>query len=312
MEAHKGPYALLVKKNTFEPYKMPPQVDIDFECTREEVLGIVCDHFGETPTVTTTGFTSREMFELREARGEGHGKDFLTVGSMGHCSSIALGMSLARDEASPAGGKVLCIDGDGGCIMHFGAMVTIGQQASVVRTRVRFCFAVVARRLPRARAAAFDVAVPALPPRFCLAAVARRLPRPRATAVDVAVPADVWRDTQPRGALRSTPPPLPQGGANLKHLLINNGMHDSVGGQPSKGFNVDMVGVAKACGYKSYKSVDSRADIEAAVKELHEASDGPAFLEVRVRGGSRADLGRPTTSPVQNKEAFMKNNGAQP
>ena len=127
---------------------------------------------GETPTVTTTGFTSREMFELREARGEGQGRDFLTVGSMGHCSSIALGMALSRDESDPADGKVLCIDGDGGCIMHMGAMVTAGQS----------------------------------------------------------------------------------GASNFKHLLINNGMHDSVGGQPSKGFNVDAVKLAEACGYHEAKT----------------------------------------------------------
>ena len=71
--------------------------------------------------VSTTGKVSREIYEIREERGESHSKDFLTVGSMGHCSSIALGISISMPER-----KVVCIDGDGSVLMHMGALSMIG------------------------------------------------------------------------------------------------------------------------------------------------------------------------------------------
>ncbi len=71
--------------------------------------------------VSTTGKTSRELFELREARKENHANDFLTVGSMGHSSSLALGISLAKHNR-----RIWCIDGDGSVLMHMGSMAVIG------------------------------------------------------------------------------------------------------------------------------------------------------------------------------------------
>ena len=73
--------------------------------------------------VSTTGKTSREIFELREARGQSHAGDFLTVGGMGHTSSIALGMSLGTDK------NIYCIDGDGSFIMHMGAFAVNADKA---------------------------------------------------------------------------------------------------------------------------------------------------------------------------------------
>ncbi len=89
--------------------------------TREEVIRRVLEASGTDPVVSTTGKASRELFELRESRKEGHGRDFLTVGSMGHASSIALGIALARPQE-----RVWCLDGDGAALMHLGAMAVIG------------------------------------------------------------------------------------------------------------------------------------------------------------------------------------------
>lgn len=89
---------------------------------REEILRQLLDIAGDDFIVATTGKASRELFELREARGEDHAHDFLTVGSMGHASSIALGVALARPSR-----RIWCIDGDGAAIMHLGSMAVIGK-----------------------------------------------------------------------------------------------------------------------------------------------------------------------------------------
>ena len=86
--------------------------------TRERALEMLLESAGERALfVSTTGKTSRELFELRERRGEGHERDFLTVGSMGHALMIALGVALERPERT-----VWCLDGDGAAVMHLGGM----------------------------------------------------------------------------------------------------------------------------------------------------------------------------------------------
>ncbi len=91
---------------------------------REDIIRHIADVSGEDPVVSTTGKASRELFEIREAKGQSHKYDFLTVGSMGHSSSIALGVALNKPET-----KVWCIDGDGALLMHMGAMAVIGANA---------------------------------------------------------------------------------------------------------------------------------------------------------------------------------------
>ena len=88
---------------------------------REEIIHHLLRVSGEDPVVSTTGKASRELFEAREVLGQGHEKDFLTVGSMGHASSIALGAALHRPEK-----RFWCVDGDGAVLMHLGAMAVIG------------------------------------------------------------------------------------------------------------------------------------------------------------------------------------------
>lgn len=96
----------------------------DFSLNREEVIRHIAAVTGNDPVVSTTGKISRELFEIRTAAGTGHGTDFLTVGSMGHCSSIALGVAINKPDR-----KVWCIDGDGAALMHMGAMAVIGSTA---------------------------------------------------------------------------------------------------------------------------------------------------------------------------------------
>lgn len=213
------PVALIVRKGTFSSYKLKQVAPADQPLSREEAIGLLVESIEpNAAVVSTTGMISRELFEIRRRRGEPAGCDFLTVGSMGHASSIALGVA----SRSP-GRSVYCFDGDGALLMHLGSLGVLGQSA----------------------------------------------------------------------------PP------NFRHIVLNNGAHDSVGGQPTVGFSVDFGGIARACGYRSFTQVRDSEDLKTAVEAL-KLADGPAMLEVRVRKGSRKDLGRPTSTPLQNKKAFMK------
>ena len=211
-------YALVIEKDTFEPYVLHGSCP-GFEMSREEAIHAVAGSLGETDAiVSTTGMISRELFEFRAARGEGHEKDFLTVGSMGHANQIALGIALQKPDR-----RIWCFDGDGALIMHMGSM------------------AIVAEKSPR----------------------------------------------------------------NYVHVVFNNGAHDSVGGQPTVGLDIDIPAIAKAVGYKHAFSVSTLAALREVLLGIVQNQDGPVLLEIKVRKGNRKDLGRPTTTPTQNKEALM-------
>lgn len=212
-----APVALLVKKGAFEPYKSQRKSQVESTLKREEALRAVLELAGESLIVSTTGKTSREVFELRVERGEQQ-RDFLTVGGMGHTSSIALGVAMGNPEKS-----VVCVDGDGSALMHLGAMPIIGS----------------------------------LKP------------------------------------------------ANFMHVLLNNAAHESVGGQPTVGDRVDFKAIAIASGYNDYDRVSSVAELESAWGQLAK-KQGPVMLEVCITTGSRDDLGRPTSTPEENKLAFME------
>lgn len=93
-----------------------------YDMRREEIISRIAAAAGEDIIVSTTGKASRELFEIRKANGQGHEHDFLTVGSMGHSSSIALGLALHKPDRT-----VWCVDGDGAALMHMGAMAVIGK-----------------------------------------------------------------------------------------------------------------------------------------------------------------------------------------
>jgi len=217
--ANKEVFALVIEKDTFEDYKLQNVEVNDLTMTREEAIQTVAAALGEKDCiVSTTGMISRELFEYRAAMKQGHERDFLTVGSMGHASQIALGIAMAKTDR-----KVWCFDGDGAAIMHMGSM------------------AIVANKAPK----------------------------------------------------------------NYVHVVFNNGAHDSVGGQPTVGLKIDLPAVAKAVGYKNTCSVDSKEALAEALNAVV-SMEGPSLLEIKVKKGNRKDLGRPTTTPIQNKEALME------
>ena len=212
-------FALVVEKDTFDSYTLQNVVENNYEMSREEAIQLVAASMDATAAiVSTTGMISRELFEYRAAMGQSHERDFLTVGSMGHASQIALGIAMEKPDR-----RVYCFDGDGATLMHMGGM------------------AIVASKQPR----------------------------------------------------------------NYVHVVFNNGAHDSVGGQPTVGHAIDLPAIAKAVGYREARCVDTKADLQCALKAMAD-EQGPVLLEVRVRKGNRKDLGRPTTTPIENKEALMK------
>lgn len=93
----------------------------DNEMLREEIIEHIVKVTGENPIISTTGKASRELYEIREKNDQSHKYDFLTVGSMGHTSSIALGVAINKPNE-----KIWCIDGDGSALMHLGAMAVVG------------------------------------------------------------------------------------------------------------------------------------------------------------------------------------------
>jgi phosphonopyruvate decarboxylase len=215
-----APVAILVQKGTFvEPKGSGESTRSNLSpMTRESAINAICASVGASDLlVSTTGKTSRELFEVRKARGESQ-RDFLTVGSMGHTLSIALGVALGNTKK-----RVVCLDGDGSLLMHMGAL-------------------------------------------------------PVTAAV------------HPK---------------NLTHILLNNGAHESVGGQPTIADRVDFQKLATACGYTRYFRADSLETLDHVLSEARKA-DGPLLVEVRVALGSRADLGRPTSTPEQNKMSFIE------
>lgn len=92
---------------------------------------------------------------------------------------------------------------------------------------------------------------------------------------------------------------------NYVHVVFNNGAHDSVGGQPTVGLKIDLCGVAKSVGYAATYSVDTAESLTKILEDIKNV-EGPILLQVCVKKGNRKDLGRPTTTPIQNKEALMK------
>lgn len=123
MKQHNAPFALVVKKDTFESYELQQEKKTSFQFNREQAIRKVVSLLEKDDIViSTTGKTSRELFELRQKLNQGHEKDFLTVGCMGHASSLAVGIALQKPTRA-----VYCFDGDGAAIMHMGALATAGK-----------------------------------------------------------------------------------------------------------------------------------------------------------------------------------------
>ncbi|SFG76647.1 phosphonopyruvate decarboxylase [Lachnospiraceae bacterium C7] len=195
-----------------------------YKLSREKIVELVTQYSENDMIISTTGKASRELFEIREKNHENHNTDFLTVGSMGHASSIALGIAINKPNK-----KIWCIDGDGAALMHLGAMAVIGKY------------------------------------------------KPK----------------------------------NMIHVVVNNGAHETVGGMPTVFCNdeskksISLADIALDCGYEKVFVAKTEKELEFA---LHEAKNATklTFVEAYSAIGARKDLGRPTTTPIENKEAFMK------
>ena len=189
-----------------------------FTMKREDIIRHITEVSGSDPIISTTGKASRELFEIRTANGQTHGSDFLTVGSMGHCSSIALGAAVQKPDT-----RFWCIDGDGAALMHMGALAVIA-------------------------------------------------------------------DCAPK---------------NLIHIVINNGAHETVGGQPTVLKGISVAEAAKRCGYPYTVRVTNFEDLDKELRLAKERGE-LSLIEVECAIGARDDLGRPTTTALENKQNFME------
>lgn len=190
----------------------------DNTMAREEIIRHIVRASGDDPIISTTGKASRELFEIRTANNQSHKYDFLTVGSMGHSSSIALGVAINKPER-----RIWCVDGDGAVLMHMGSMAVLGAN------------------------------------------------KPK----------------------------------NLIHVVINNGAHETVGGMPTVAGSIDLVGVAKACGYPYAVRVGRFEELDQEL-EAAKVRGELSLIEVKCSIGARDDLGRPTTTALENKQSFME------
>ena len=212
------PVVILARKGTFASYEIKTKNLSTSVISREDVLcKIIANLNQKSIIVSTTGKTSREIFEIRKNNNQTHDHDFLTVGSMGHCSSIALGIALSRPDQ-----QIVCIDGDGSLLMHLGAISAL---------------------------------------------------------------------------IELTP-------KNLKYILLNNNVHESVGGQRTVAGNLDifkMISSVTKNDCISTNTLESLSDLLPNFLRKQELS----FLEVNIFPGSRDNLGRPTIKPIENKIKFM-------
>lgn len=213
------PVAVLVSKNTFADYHADENDDEPMTLSRERAIELILNQIKpDSSVVSSTGMISRELYELRDHFKQNHDTDFLTVGSMGHCSQIALGIAVTNSNK-----RVICLDGDGAAIMHMGSMAIVGQASS----------------------------------------------------------------------------------ANLLHVILNNGRHDSVGGQPTCGLEINFTTIAEGCGYQLVRSANDETELINALDAMSDL-EGPLLLDVRIGAGHRKDLGRPEISPQDQKRNFMR------
>ena len=195
----RGIYAFIAPKGVMADPDKPNNVDDVYPMSREEAIEVILDQMPENTIYSaTTGRATRELFFLREKRGEGKEHDFLNVGSMGHASSVALGIALSKPDR-----PVVALDGDSAAIMHMGAMTMVSK---------------------------------------------------------VSAP-------------------------NFLHVILNNGAHESVGGQPSAGHLLDWTKIAEACGYATMQHpVTTKEELIEAIEELKKA-DRAAFIDCRIHKG---------------------------
>jgi phosphonopyruvate decarboxylase len=208
------PYFLIIKKGTFEPYLKEKGESLGLN--RIEVLKALTSEFDSAKYISSTGYISRELYQIRKEKGQTHQNDFLSIGGMGHTSQIA--MSYAKNSSK----QTICFDGDGSFLMHMGGITSIS-------------------------------------------------------------------DIQDRPFI---------------HIILNNGAHLSVGGQPTIAKNIDITAIAKACGYSQTMKVETMSELNEAILMIKNSST-PVLLNIIVSTDSFEDLVRPSESPKELKAQFM-------
>lgn len=200
---NRKPYGLIAPKGVMDGEKVENK-DITYPMSREEAIEMILEHMPEdTIYSATTGRATRELFFLRKRRNEKKDCDFLNVGSMGHASSVALGIALEKPER-----KVVVLDGDSAAMMHMGAMTMVSK-------------------------------------------------------LDI---------------------------PNFIHVVLNNGAHESVGGQPSAGHKIDFTKIAEACGYETlHHPVTNREELIEALDVLNNCGKA-SFIDVRIHKGLSGKL----------------------
>ena len=201
---NRQPYALIAPKGVMASGEKADNRDNVYPMSREEAIEVILDHMPDDAIYSaTTGRATRELFFLREKRDETKANDFLNVGSMGHASSVALGIALEKP-----GRKVVVLDGDSALMMHMGAMTMVSQ-----------------RCLP-----------------------------------------------------------------NYTHIVLNNGAHESVGGQPSAGHSIDFTSIAEACGYATVgHAVTDKEELIDAINKLNDCGKA-SFIDCRIHKGLNRKL----------------------
>ena len=196
---NRQPYGLIAPKGVMAANDKPNNMDRTYPMSREEAMEVILNNMpGDTIYSATTGRATRELFFLREKRSETKAHDFLNVGSMGHASSVALGIALEKPER-----KVVALDGDSACMMHMGAMTMVSK-------------------------------------------------------LDV---------------------------PNFMHVVLNNGSHESVGGQPSAGHKVDFTKIAEACDYATVgHPVTTEVELMEALEVLRNCGKA-SFIDCRIHKG---------------------------
>jgi phosphonopyruvate decarboxylase len=214
----KTPVALLIKKNTlYLSNSCKKEIKSKFSLTRELVINELLKKINKNARIiSTTGYTSRELFQIRKNKNYKNGKDFYMIGAMGHSSMTSLGYSLSSKN------QVICLDGDGSLIMHMGSLISTGLKSK----------------------------------------------------------------------------------SNFKHILLNNGSHESVGDQKIDTFKINFKNISKSFGYKNYYLAKNNLSFNKNLKYFLK-SEGPSFFEVHIRSKSIKNLSRPKNL-IKIKEDFIK------
>ena len=215
-----SPVALIAKKAILTEKVKKQQYPESKLMNREEAVAAVVDVLGSDAIyLGTTGRATREVHEQLKEHGVGEGHEFQNVGSMGHVSSVGLGLALGRPDR-----LIVVFDGDAAAVMHMGALATNCRYKA----------------------------------------------------------------------------------GNMLHIVLNNGVNESVGGQPSAGYVVNLTGVAESCGYCTPgHAVETKEELQRIVRD-YQKGEMPMFIDLHVRQGIRSDMPKLIIDHKAQKLALMK------